>query len=380
MILKNARIYTPEHVFVRGGLAVREGRILPEVPAPEPGEEVVDAGGAYALPGLVDIHFHGAAGCDLCDGTEAALRTIADFEARHGVTAICPAVMTYPEAVLSRVMDAAAAYRNDRGAELIGIHLEGPFLSPRRVGAQNPAYVRGADMKLLRRLQARSVGKIRIVDVAPEEPGNLDFIRACRAEYGDAVRISLAHTCTDYDTARAAFAAGAGHLTHTYNAMPGISHRAPGPIPAAAECGAEAELIADGVHIHPAVVRMTFALFGAARVILISDSMRACGLPDGEYDLGGQSVTVRGARAVLTRQPDVIAGSVTNLYDCMRCAVREMGVPLEDAVRAASENPARSVGAAEDHGSLAPGRYGNILLADDDLHLRAVYCRGKRIL
>ena len=169
-------------------------------------------------------------------------------------------------------------------------------------------------------------------------------------------------------------------MTHLYNAMPGITHRDPGPIIAALERGAEVELITDNVHIHPAVVRFTFHTFGDDHVILIADSMMACGLPDGQYSLGGQAVTVCGPRATLTEHPGTIAGSATCLYDCMKRAVLEMGVPLESAVRAASENPAKSIGIDNDYGSLAAGRYGNVILADKDLNIRTVIQKGTRIV
>ncbi len=375
MIIKNALVYTPRHTFEKGSILIREGRIVP-FGTPEEGEEVLDAEGLYALPGLVDIHFHGAMGKDFCDGTEEAIQTLADFEASKGVLAICPATMTFSEEILNGVMDAAAAHKNGKGADLVGINMEGPFISPKKVGAQNPEYVHTADIEMFRRLQKRANGLIKLVDVAPEEPGALDFIRACR----DEVRISIAHTCTDYDTAIAAFEAGATHMTHLYNAMPGITHRAPGPIIAALEKGAEVELITDNVHIHPAMVRFTFRTFGDDHTILIADSMMACGLPDGQYSLGGQAVTVEGRRATLTEQPGTIAGSATCLYDCMKVAVREMNVPLESAVRAASENPARSIGIDADYGSLAAGRYGNVILADADLNIQAVIQKGTRIV
>ena len=374
MIIKNANISTPEHTFRTGDLVIRDGRIAFGA-APQEGEQVLDAKGAYALPGLVDIHFHGAVGHDFCDADEAGLQAIADFEASKGVLAICPATMTFSEEILNGIMDAAAAHKNGRGADLVGINMEGPYISPRKIGAQNPKYVQGTDAAMFRRLQQRSGGLIKLVDVAPEEPGNLDFIRDCAGE----VRISIAHTCTSYETAKEAFAAGASHMTHLYNAMPGITHREPGPIIAALEDHAEVELITDGVHIHPAMVRFTFNTFGDDRVVLIADSMMACGLPDGAYSLGGQAVTVRGPRATLTEHPDTIAGSATCLYDCMRRAVVDMGVPLESAVRAASENPARSIGVDADYGTLAPGRYGNVILADDDLNILTVVQKGKII-
>ena len=372
MIIRNAKVFTGGCRFEERDLLIRDGRIVFGA-VPMDGEEVLDARGSYALPGLVDIHFHGAMGHDFCDADEAGLQAIADFEASKGVLAICPATMTFSEEILNGIMDAAAAHKNERGADLVGINMEGPYISPRKVGAQNPKYVMGADAGMFRRLQARSGGLIKLVDVAPEEPGNLDFIRACR----DEVRISIAHTCTDYETAKEAFAAGASHMTHLYNAMPGITHRAPGPIIAALEEGAEVELITDGVHIHPAMVRFTFRTFGDSHVILVADSMMACGLPDGQYSLGGQAVTVCGPRATLTEHPDTIAGSATCLYDCMRHAVLDMGVPLASAVRAASLNPARSIGIDADYGSLEPGRWGNVVLADGQLNIQKVIRRGK---
>jgi len=372
MIIRNAKVFSDGCRFVEKDLVIRDGRVVFGA-APLPEEEVLDAQGAYALPGLVDIHFHGAVGHDFCDADEAGLQAIADFEASKGVLAICPATMTFDEEILNGIMDVAAAHKNERGADLVGINMEGPYISPNKVGAQNPKYVMGADAGMFRRLQERSGGLIKLVDIAPEVEGNLDFIRDCHNE----TRISIAHTCADYDTAKAAFAAGASHMTHLYNAMPGITHRDPGPIIAALEEGAEVELITDGVHIHPAMVRFTFNTFGDDHVILIADSMMACGLPDGEYSLGGQAVTVRGPRATLTEHPGTIAGSATCLYDCMKHAVLDMGVPLASAVRAASLNPARSIGIDADYGSLEAGRWGNVILADEQLNILKVIRKGE---
>ena len=375
MIIRNAKVFADGCRFVEKDLMIRDGRSV-FGSAPELGEEILDAQGAYALPGLVDIHFHGAVGHDFCDADEAGLQAIADFEASKGVLAICPATMTFSEEILNGIMDVAAAHKNERGADLVGINMEGPYISPNKVGAQNPKYVMTADAGMFRRLQARSGGLIKLVDIAPEVEGNLDFIRECHNE----VRISIAHTCADYDTAKQALAAGATHMTHLYNAMPGITHRDPGPIIAALEEGAEVELITDGVHIHPAMVRFTFNTFGDDHVILIADSMMACGLPDGQYSLGGQAVTVRGPRATLTEHPGTIAGSATCLYDCMRHAVMEMGVPLASAVRAASLNPARSIGVDADYGSLDAGRWGNVILADAQLNIQHVIRKGEVIV
>lgn len=370
MQIRNAYVFDPDAGFVKKNLKIGEnGRIG----GPGAAGETLDAEGLYAIPGLVDVHFHGCMGHDFCEGTEAAIQAIADYEAGVGVLAICPATMTYSEEILGKVADAAAAHKNGKGADLIGINMEGPFISPQKVGAQNPAYLHAPDADMFLRLQARAGGLFKLCDIAPEVPGAM----ACIERLKDEVNLSIAHTCTDYETAKQAFAAGVNHMTHLYNAMPGITHRAPGPIVAAAEERAYVELIADNVHIHPAVVRLTFRLFGADRVVLIADSMMATGLPDGEYELGGQAVTVKGRRCTLTSDPGTIAGSDTNLFDCMCRAVQEMDVPLADAVRAASLNPARSIGVDADYGSLEPGRWGNVLLLDRDLKLQHIIQKGR---
>lgn len=364
---------------------------------------VLDATGCYVIPGLVDIHFHGCRGADLCDGTEESLRTIAAYEAARGVTAICPASMTFPFETLAQAFGAAAAFAGgeaDGMAALVGINMEGPYISPEKVGAQNPAFVRGASVEEFDRLQEIAGGLIRLVDVAPEEPGNLEFIGqiagaaaenggTAGGEPGDAAaarggatttggrpRVSIAHTCADYACAAEAFERGARHMTHLFNAMPGLHHRKPGPIAAAAERDdVTVELICDGIHVHPAMARLAFGLFGRDRVCLISDTMRACGLDDGTYDLGGQDVTVRGPRATLA--DGTLAGSVSDLMRCLVCAVQEMEIPLEDAVRAATINPARAIGIDAERGSIARGKIADAVVLGPDLEVRRVVVRGK---
>ncbi len=376
MIIKNALVYTADHKFEKKDVRIEDERIAEiaengQITATD--EDVIDGEGMYAIPGLVDIHFHGAVGYDFCQASKEELLKIAEYEAKNGILAICPATMSYNEEILGHVMDKAADYKEDTGADLVGINMEGPFINLKKAGAQNPEYIMPADKEMLLRLQERSGGLIKLVDIAPEEKGAMEFIEQCH----DQVKISIAHTCSDYDTAREALEKGVGHMTHLYNAMPGISHREPGPIIAALEAGAEVELIADGIHIHPAMVRTTFRIFGADKVILISDSMEATGLLDGDYQLGGQGVTVKGRKAVLTKDPGVIAGSVTNLFDCMKNCVQNMGIPLEDAVLAATENPAESIGVEKDYGRIAVGNYGNLLLLDKDLQIKNIVQKGK---
>ncbi len=335
--------------------------------------EVLDASGCYVIPGFIDLHFHGCQGFDLCDGSEEALSAIASYEASRGVTGINPATMTYPELKLETVMEAVAAHQDGLGqAALLGINMEGPYLSPNKVGAQNPAYVRKADLEEFHRLQKASGNRVTLVDVAPETEGAVEFIK----EVSGQTRVSVAHTTCTYDQAVTAFKAGARQMTHLYNAMPGLHHRNPGPIAAAAERDdVMVEIITDGVHIHPAMVRLAFSLFGSDRVIMISDSMRACGLADGLYDLGGQEVTVQGRHATLA--DGTLAGSVSDLHSCFVTAVKEMGIPLAVAVRAASLNPATALGIEERRGSLEAGKIADIVILNEDLTIRDVILRGE---
>lgn len=333
---------------------------------------VLDAAGCYIIPGLTDVHFHGCKGADFSDGDPEGLQAMAEYELSRGVTQICPAGMTLEREQLLRICKNAAAHRaeNRPGAALCGVNLEGPFLSLAKKGAQNGAWLQEPSAALLRELFIASHGLVKLVSVAPELPGAIDFIRAV----GEEVTVSLAHTTADYDTAMEAFRAGARQVTHLYNAMPPFSHRAPGVVGAAFDTPAcKVELICDGVHVHPSVVRATFQMFGANRVILISDSMRAAGMPDGEYTLGGQAVTVKGSHATLA--DGTLAGSVTDLMGCLKTCVG-MGVPLADAVRAAAVNSAKAIGMYSRTGSLDCGKLASLAVLDKNLDLRAVVFRG----
>ncbi|MCH1982554.1 N-acetylglucosamine-6-phosphate deacetylase [Ruminococcus sp. OA3] len=367
MILKNVLIYGEDRKFKEGNLVIENGRFS----ADERGEhETVDGQGCYAVPGLVDIHFHGCDGADFCDGSTEAIARIAAYEASVGVTSICPATMTLPEEELLHIMETAASYRGD-GAKLVGINMEGPFINTKKKGAQNARYIRTCDIGMFRKLEKASGGLIRLVDIAPECEGAMEFIR----EVKDEVVVSIAHTEANYDTAGQAFVNGASHVTHMFNAMPPLSHREPGVIGAAfdnPDCCVE--LICDGVHIHPAAVRAAFAMFGAERIIMISDSMRAAGLTDGTYTLGGQKVSVTGSKAVLS--DGTIAGSVTDLMSCVRTAVKEMNIPLEDVIGAATMNPAKQIGIYGSCGSITPGKAADLILLDRELEIVDVYIDG----
>ena len=338
--------------------------------------QTLDAAGCYVIPGLVDVHFHGCVGEDFSDATPEGLQRIADFELSQGVTYICPAGMTLPEDQLTAICKNTAAHRakNAGGAEVVGAHLEGPFLSTAKKGAQNGDFLHAPDVAMLRRLQEAAEGCVKLVTVAPEEPNGLEFVKAATE---DGIHVSVGHTTADYDTASAAFAAGADHATHLYNGMPSLHHRTPGVIGAAFDAPhVMPELICDGVHIHGSVVRLTFQLFGKERVILISDSLRATGMPDGQYPFGGQEIEVHGNRATIVGHPETLAGSVTSLMGCLRQAVK-FGIPLADAVRACSYNPAHSIGIEDRTGSLEEGKEASFVLLDQDtLAIRAIVFKG----
>ena len=380
MRLVKGMIYTDKMCFEPGSLTI-EGDRIGKIGRCEEEMLTEKERETYVFPGLVDTHFHGCAGYDFCDGTTQAMNAIASYEVTHGVTTICPATMTLPEETLMKICETCAeAVETEKvcGDILLkdilrGIYLEGPFISLEKKGAQNPAYIHEPDLAMLRRLQKAARGMIRMAVAAPEVAGAMELIREGREEF----RFSIAHTCADYETARAAIEAGAAHVTHLYNAMPPFTHRQPGVIGAAAENETtEVELICDGIHIHPCVVKSTFKLFGEERVVLISDSMMATGMEDGEYALGGQPVTVKGNRALLS--DGTIAGSATNLYDCMRTAI-EMGISKEAAVRAATINPAKAVGLDSECGVLLSGRRADILLADRQFRLQEVIKSGRTV-
>lgn len=375
MVIRNVKVYGEEKCFTEGEIIIKDGIFAEEK---EEAEEEIDGGGCYAVPGLIDLHFHGCMGYDFCDGTKKALEEIAAYEASVGVTAMAPATMTLPTEELTRILAVAAEYKREahNGADLVGINMEGPFISEEKKGAQDERNIIFCDEDICEEFLHASEGLVKFVAVAPERNDNaLQFIQNMK----DKVRISLAHTNADYDTAKAAFDAGACHAVHLYNAMPAFTHRAPGVVGAVSDSAhVNAEMICDGVHIHSAAVRAAFKMMGAERIILISDSMRATGMSDGRYSLGGLDVDVKGKRATLASN-GALAGSATNLMDCMKTAVKEMGVPLEAAVACASMNPAKALGIYDRYGSITKGKKGNVVLLDEDLEVKMVVKDGIQV-
>ena len=376
MFYKNARIFCDDFTFHTGAFEVKDGRfgaVLPEaVPA-----DAIDLQGATVIPGLIDVHSHGNSAADFSDGDYEGLKAMAAYYASVGVTSFAPASMTLPYENLSKAFGNARRLVDEHieGLSVLrGIQMEGPYFSYNKRGAQNADFLKAPDFEGFAKLQEACGGLVRIVDLAPELPGAKEFIEKA----SKLCTVSVAHTDAAYDDAKMAFDAGATHLTHLFNAMPGIHHRNPGVIPAAVENkNVRAELICDGLHVHPASVRLAFSMFGGERMILVSDSGRCCGMPDGsEFDLGGQSAWLRDGVARLA--DGTIACSATNLYDSMVNAIH-FGIAEEDAVRASSYNPACAIGADNAVGSITEGKVADFLICNADYSEKRVFLAGKEL-
>ena len=375
MFYKNARIFTSDFQFHMGGFAVVDGvfgEILPdEIPA-----DAVDLQGATVIPGLVDVHSHGNSGADFSDGDYEGLKKMAAFYAKCGVTSFAPASMTLPYDVLEKAFATARQLADEapKGlSRLMGIQMEGPYFSYKKRGAQNADYLKEPDFEGFKALFEGCGGLVRIVDVAPELPGAAEFV----AKAKELCTVSIAHTDSDYDHAKAAVDAGVTHLTHLYNAMPGIHHRNPGVIPAAVENpNVQAEIICDGYHVHPASVRLAFTMFHN-RIVLVSDSGRCAGLPEGsQFELGGQDAWLRGGVARLA--DGTIACSATNLWKCLT-NVLDWNIPEEEAVRAATYNPAKAIGAADKIGTIETGKLADFVITNASYSEKRVFIGGTEI-
>lgn len=366
MIIKNGEVFLEDGRFHKQDVYVENHKIV-ESEDQVTDKTVVDAEGLLVIPGLVDVHSHGAYSHDFSDADAEGLKEILKYERRCGITSYCPTSMTLPEDTLMEIFASVqGASGVEGGAVVRGINMEGPFLDPKKKGAHVEEYICEADAGFFRRLNKASGNLVKLVTLAPNTAGAMEFIDAVK----DETTVSLGHTAADYDTAKEAMERGAHHVTHLYNAMQPFAHRDPGLIGAASddpEC--MVELICDGIHIHPAVVRATFAMFGPERVVLISDSMRATGMEDGIYELGGQKVIKKGRTASL--EDGTLAGSASNLYDCM-CKAVSFGIPLENAVFAATRNPAKSIGIYDEVGSVSVGKEADLLLVTKELELKQV--------
>ena len=335
-------------------ITIENGKIAAIAPA-SAGTTGEDCTGLSVIPGLVDMHTHGCVGKDTMDGEFAEM---SEFLAKNGTTSWLPTTMTQSYEAIKKVTEGD---RNVKGAQILGFHMEGPYINAKKKGAQNGKYIKNPDLA-----EFKSLDGMRVVTIAPELEGSMEFIKECGA------LVCIGHTDADYDTCIKAIEAGANCLTHTFNAMPGIHHREPGPIPAALAKNIYVQAITDGLHLHPAIVMMLYKMFGSDRMVIISDAMRATGLGDGIYEFGGQDIEVK--NGVARTMDGAIAGSTSTLWRCVKQAA-SFGIPFEEAVKMATRTPADMIGAPE-KGRIEVGADADLVLLDKDREIAKVMIAG----
>ena len=382
-LIQNGRLILPDQIVDHQAIVFSDKieAILPLEKALEayPNAEVIDAAGCYVSPGLVDVHSHGCGGHDTCDNTPGAIQEMSRMVAGFGVTSWLPTTMTYPldylRVTFSQIRDAKKDSEADArawgGAQVLGTHMEGPFIDVNKMGAQNPEYISAPNAAFTKEYE----DIIRIVTVAPNVPGGMDFIEEISRD--TKIVCSVGHTGANYDCAKEAFSKGSDHVTHLFNAQNGLHHRDPGMVGAALTSpDVYTEMICDTFHIHPGVFQLVCDCKGD-HLVLITDCMKAGGLPDGKYDLGGQDVYVTGIKCVL--ESGTIAGSVLRLNKAVQNVWHHTNWPLYKAVFAASLAPARSIRMDDRKGSLEIGKDADLLIADADFEIINTFVRGEQV-
>ncbi|MGN0172556.1 MAG: N-acetylglucosamine-6-phosphate deacetylase [Acutalibacteraceae bacterium] len=374
MLLKNAVVYNEVFEPIRADVAV-EGETITAIGDVTACGEQFDLTGCTVIPGLIDMHIHGCAGADTGDATPEALEAMSALLVKRGVTSFCPTSMTLSFEELQTIFANVARVKDSvSGAYIHGINMEGPYIAMSKKGAQNGNYVRNPDKDEFKRLYDGCGGCISIVDIAPECEGAEEFIK----EVQPYCPVSTAHTAAGYDEAMKAIEWGVRHTTHLYNAQSGLTHRAPGVVgavfDAAPRYGVRAELICDGFHIHPAALRIAFRQLGEDNSIIVSDSMCAAGHVDGEYDLGGQTVYVKDGKALLA--DGTIAASTSNVYEELKNVI-SYGIPLKQAIKSATINPAKAIRVDDVTGSVKVGKRADLLVLDRDFNIKLVVVKGQ---
>jgi N-acetylglucosamine-6-phosphate deacetylase len=370
-VLTGASVVAPDGVVADGWVQLDGGTIsgYGSGQAPDGAEERLDGG--WLVPGYLDIHCHGGNAADFGSGDPDQLTQAAAFHLGYGSTSVLASLVTAPVSALCHQLAVAADVVESGDTNLVGIHLEGPFLSHHRCGAQNPEHLILPNLEDFTKMVDASRGTLTMMTIAPELPGAIELIEACVAA---GVVAAVGHTDATYEQAAAAFRAGATVATHLFNGMRPIHHREPGPVLAALDAEAGCEVINDGVHVHPAVLRLV-ADRDPAQLVLITDAISATGIGDGRYELGGQRVTVQDGQARLATNGS-LAGSTVTMDEAVRRAVTEADLPIGIAVAAASTNPARLMGMAGVRGSIAAGLVADLIHLDADLRPRRIMRNG----
>lgn len=380
ILLRGGRVLTPAGMINNGALLIRGHQIvfvgsLSDLPDLSEEYLELDTPDSLIVPGFVDIHIHGVDGADAMDGSHEALDVMSRALVRYGTTSFLPTTMTGDRGSLRQAARAVseAATRGTSGANLLGMHLEGPFISINKKGVQNPEYARLPDIAELEDLIELSGNRVRLVSIAPELPGALRVIERLTSR---GITVSVGHSNATFADVMKAVNCGLDHATHTFNGMKGFCHREPGTVGAVlALQQIKAEVIADMIHVDPIAIRVLVAAKGVDRVILISDAIRAVGMPDGEYDLGGLAVTVTDGEARL--QDGTLAGTTLTIIEAIRNMVDRVGVCIEEALQMATINPARSIGCDDRKGSLVVGKDADVTVLSRDLRVQKTIVMGK---
>ena len=374
MLFQNAFVFMNDS-FQRADLKTLEGNFseITSQKSSTATEPAIDCTDKLIIPGFIELHSHGCIGYDFTTSSPEELKKMCTFYAANGITSLLATTMTIGYDTYKRAMQniKKVCEEGTGGSRIIGINMEGPFLGASKKGAHDTRYLLSVNEEKYEELNALSGDRIKIIDLDPDLPGAIPFIE----KYSKNKVISLAHTSCDYDTAVKAIKAGASHVTHLFNAMNGLHHRAPGIIGAVSDYDVNAEIICDGIHIHPSVIRLMFKAV-PEKLILISDSMSAAGLEDGIYELGGQKVTVESGKATL--DDGTIAGSTTTIYKAFLKAL-EIGIPLEQAILSATLYPAKAIGADKVTGSIEIGKKADFIIMDKNYQIDRVYSNGIRI-
>ncbi|MBU1427335.1 N-acetylglucosamine-6-phosphate deacetylase, partial [bacterium] len=381
IIIINGTIITPFHLVSGKAIIVEKGKIIEIVNKEELktatliGAEVIEGKDKFIVPGYIDIHIHGGGGSDVMDGDYEAINQIAITHSHFGTTSFLPTTMTMSKDKIIRSLRSIckAAKKGTKGAEILGIHMEGPYINPEKKGAQKEEDIKKISIEEFLEFNQASGNLIRLVTIAPEMPGAIDLIKYL---YKQGIIASVGHSNATYVQTRAGIQAGLSHVTHTFNAMRGLHHREPGVVGAALTSPElTVEVIADGIHIHPIVLKILTKIKDGEKIVLITDSMRATGLNEGTYDLAGQEVIVTKGQARL--KDGTLAGSVLTMDKAVKNMVTKVGIPLPKAIQMASFNPAKSVGIDDKKGSLEPGKDADIVILNKNLETELTIVAGK---
>lgn len=375
LLIKGLTVHTPDASTENGSVAINAGKIA-AINQSSKATKVLEFPSSYHLvPGMIDVHIHGASGADVMDGKAESLATICSTLPKEGTTAFLASTMSEPIANIDRALTTVADFvkTNYHGAEILGIHLEGPFISKKRAGAQRAECVIAPDLELFKHWQNLSNNLIKQVTVAPEEPGALELIRYLTAQH---IITAVGHSDADYDQAIAAINAGASNATHLFNAMRGLTHREPNAVTALLNADTVAtEMIVDGVHLHPAIVELVYRLKGNKNTLLVTDAMRAKCCCDGEYTLGGQAVFVKDNQARLAN--GVLAGSILKMNDAVHNMMQFTGCTLRDIMAITAETPARLFNVSDRKGSISINKDADLVVLDERYQVVTTICRGQ---